>query len=345
MGLLGTSPSTDPSQVSVVTEPATNAAGRPYDPATGRLLPAQLEDVVHAEKPTVNTTTKHSAELYDAAAFFGFSEADADTIEGPQLRKMLRTMTQQQDQAREAQDRARFWEAQRGTKPADQSRGPAPQADDFDLGDEVTPEVTPKTHALLKRLAEKERLLDQKLGALEQREVSRAQQAYFDAFDDAFSAIGDPRFGEGSRDDVMSDKEAIDFRQILIKATDIDYSKHTPAQAKRILQKTYKTLYPDGPAKKPAKPADVAAAGYGGDPIPEPRRQPPPKAGKPAPTKEEWDRGGVGLPTRRTPEAIPEGRERAIAAVSAKMGMRTPDFEQDQEIKSTLLRRNGTPSV
>ncbi len=340
MGLLGTPSGAE--SVSVV-EPAINSAGRPYDPASGKLLPASsTADPIHAEKPTVNTTTKHSRELYDAAAYFGFSEAEADSIETPALRKILRQMTHEQQTARDAQERARFWEAQKGQQP-ERLAPNAPVEPEFDLGEELDPNANPKTFGLLKRLAEKERLLDQKLSKLEEREGSRTQQTYYDAWDEAFEAIGDPRLGEGSREELDPASDAIKLRQALIVSAGIDWSKHTPAQTKRLIAKQYKLLYPDGAPAKKQKPAEVAAAGYGGDTPPEPKA-PAKTPGKPAITQDEWVRGGVGAPTRRAPEALPEGRDRAIAAVAAKLGTQQPNYEQDQEIKAGLFRRNGTPA-
>jgi hypothetical protein len=336
MGLLGT-----PSGAEAI--PVVNAAGRPYDPSTGRLLPtAPVADPIHNEQPTVTTQAKHSRDLYDGAAYFGISEAEADSIETPTLRKMLRTMTAENERARDAQERARFWENQRGPKPDQQPLQPlTPPQEDFDLGEELDPNANPKTFGLLKRLAEKEKLLDQKLSKLEEREGSRTQQAYYDAFDDAFGTIGDPRLGEGSREEMKPDSPEMEFRTTLIKASGIDFSKHTPAQAKRAIAKTYKTLYPDGPPAKIKKPADVAAAGYGGEPTAEPA----PKNGKKPITTEEWNRGAVGAPTRRAPEQLPEGREKAIAAVAALQGKQTPNFEEDRDIKAGLFRRNGTPGA
>lgn len=336
-------PVSERQEMGLLVTPAINAAGRPYDPETGKLLPASSTvEPIHSEKPTVNTTTRHSAELYDSAAYFGLSEADADSVDSKTLQKMLRRMQHEHATAREAQDRARFWEAQQGPK-GERSpvNTPAPEPE-FDLGEELDPNANPKTFGLLKRLAEKEKLLDQKLSKLEEREGSRTQQAYYDAWDDAFASIADPRLGEGSREELEQDSDALRLRQRLIQASGIDMSKHTPAQTKRLIAKAYKDFYPEGaPVKAKPKPAEVAAAGYGGEPDPTPA----PKASKkPAITTEQWDRGGVGAPTRRAPEQLPEGRDRAIAAVAAKLGQQAPNYDQDQEIKSTLLKRNGTPT-
>jgi hypothetical protein len=331
MGLLGTPSGAEQT-------PVVNAAGRPYDPATGRLLPAaHPEPAIHNEQPTVTTQAKHSRELYDAASFHGISESEADTIEAGPLRKMLRSMNDSHERAREAQDRARFWEAQRGEKPI-QPPPSAPAEPEFDLGEELDPNANPKTFGLLKRLAEKEKLLDQKLSKLEEREGSRTQQSYHDAWDEAFAAIGDPRLGEGTRDELTPGSDEIKLRQMLIKASDIDMAKHTPAQTKRLIQKAYKSLYPDGAPKK--KPAEAAAAGYGEPAEPAARTN-----GKKPITTEEWNRGSVGVPTRRAPEQLPEGREKAIAAVAEKLGKQAPNVEEDRDIKAGLFRRNGPPAA
>ena len=67
-----------------------------------------------------------------------------------------------------------------------------------------------------------------------------------------------------------NDSEAMKLRQALISSAGIYMSKHTPAQTKRLIAKQYKLLYPDGAPSKKQKPAVVAAAGYGGEPTPEP---------------------------------------------------------------------------
>ena len=283
MGLLGVPSGAE-------STPVVNAAGRPYDPATGRLLPAApADEPVHAEQPSVTTQAKHSRDLYDAAAYFGISEAEADTIETPTLRKMLRTMTQEQERARDAQERARFWESQRGEKPGQQPIQPGARRTCSSTWATRLTLPRPRRHTpCSSRLAEKERLLDQKLSKLEEREGGRTQQAHFDAWDDAFAAIGDPRLGEGAREEMTPGSPELDLRQKLIQAAGIDMAKQTPAQTKRLLVKAYKAFYPEGaPAKAKPKPAEAAAASYGGEPSPEPR-----PAGKPPITSEQWNRGG-----------------------------------------------------
>lgn len=337
MGLLGGSSSAPepPQQVAI------NAAGRPYDPSTGRLIPQESASPSSTET-TVTTQQRHSRELYDAASFFGLSEQEADSIETPMLRKMLRSMTAEHERARDAQERARFWEEQRRQgQPVSNQPQPPPEPQ-FDLGDELDAAANPKTHGLLKSIYEENRALKKKLEQIEQRDGARTQQAYFDAYDDAFASIGDPRFGEGSREEISQDSTEMNFRKRIILAAGADWNKHTPAQAKRLIQKAYRELYPEGPPKQAAKkPAEIAAAAYGGEPTPEPA-QPARKAnGKQPYTPEQWDRAGVPAPTRRAPEQLPEGRERAIAEVSKKLGQGTPQYEADQEIKAGLFRRGG----
>ena len=331
MGLLGTPQAADV---------AINAAGRPYDPSTGKLLPAAAaEEPVHAEQPTVTTRAKHSNDLYDAAAFFGISPHEADTIETPMLRKMLRTMTTEQERARDAAERARFWEQQLQGKqvihPERQIQQPAEEQ--FDLGDELDPAVAPKTHSILKKMWEENQRLRKQVDEVGTTVKRQAVTEHTQKVDRAFARLAaSDEYGESDFGDLEPSPNSPQFiARMKVYAEAGLKGGESQAQIDKAIKKAHLYLQADKPAK---------AVGYevaNQEPTPAPKKA----AAKGVIDPEEWKRGGVGAPTRRAAEELPQGREKAIAAVAGILGKGTPQFEEDKEIKAGLFRRNGVPAT
>lgn len=162
----------------------------------------------------------------------------------------------------------------------------------------------------------------------------------YDAADEAFDEIGDPRFGEGSGADLDADSDEYQFRDTIFKAASIDGEKDTTASVKRKLKAVHKRLYPKGPPKavepEPEEEEEIEQ-GY----------RPPARTalektlaaksrlpnGKPRLTAEDFENGVVAKPTPRTRKEPPSKNKavRAVAQQMREMGMGDDFGEGDEE--------------
>ncbi len=275
--------------------PPLNAAGRPYDPATGRLLPLE-QPAVGAERPAdsppeVPPAPHLAPYLVRMAEDFGIpTDGMTDESLAAAVRAVQRTVLQ----ARSENDALQSHQQQ----PAPASAAQAPPADDFDLG--LSPEESEQIHPdvakiLKKALARAVGPLQRRVEELSRREVTRATETNTERIDRAFAGLNDPRLGTASRAELADDAPEVARRQAVVQqAARLAGPKATVAQVCAQLKKARDLLYepPAAPASKPA---------------------PKPKGVSP----EEWEQGGTARPTQRQGSPEPNGKSKAERSVGA----------------------------
>jgi hypothetical protein len=226
--------------------------------------------------------------------------------------------------------RERFYAEQRqqpeAPKPAEKP-APEPEADplDFDAA-----EYEPAVAKLLSALRDKVRHLEKQTTQHAEIESRRQATTLVEAYDAAFEQVGDDRAGAGSGLDFAPGSPERDFRETILRATDLTKAK-TARQTTAAIVATYRRLFGDKPAApKPAAPAADAYAAAEGQPVKAGRPQDP-KTGRfvPAEVEEEeaereevrgkFGRAGVAVPTHRAGAAEPKGVAKAKKVFAAGM--------------------------
>lgn len=272
--------------------PPLNAAGRPYDKASGRLLPLSAAqpatEAVPDSPPEAPPAPQLAPYLVRMAEDFGIpSEGMTDESLAAAVRAVQRTVLQsrRENDALEAH--------QQQPAPA---RADAPPADDFDLG--LSPEESEQLHPdvakiLKKALARAVGPLQKRIDALSQREVARATETNTERIDRAFAGLNDPRLGTASRAELADDAPEVARRQAVVQqAARLAGPKATVQQVCAQLKKARDLLY-------------------------EPPAAPKPVAKKPGVSPEEWERGGTARPTQRQGAPEPNGKSKAERSVGA----------------------------
>lgn len=241
--------------------------------------------------------------------------ADVDAVEREeylaQRERFYAEQRQQPEQARPAE------------KPA-----PEPEADplDFDVA-----EYEPAVGKLLSALRDKVRHLEKQTTQHAEIESRRQATTLVEAYDAAFEQVGDDRAGAGSGLDFAPGSPERDFRETILRATDLSKAK-TARQTTAAIVATYRRLFGDKPAAagSAAPAATDAYAAAEGQPVKAGRPQDP-KTGRfvPAEVEEEeaereevrgkFGRAGVAVPTHRAGAAEPRGVAKAKKVFAAGM--------------------------
>ncbi len=284
--------------------PPLNAAGRPYDPATGRILPSQATppepDAPQVASPAVSPWLLRMASDL-AIPVDGLSEeAVAAKVTGAQ-HMLLRS---RQDSAN-----AQAFEDRREPSPSPPAEPDLlPEWNDQNVQEELSKPLKKLITGMQKEIAGLKR-------QLQSESAARLNETLTQRIDRAFHALGDTRYGAGALGEI-SQAEAVRRHAVANMAGQMAGPKATPEQIA-------------------AKIKEVHAAMFGDDAPPPP--PPPPPAKKPGrPTPEDYARGGVGKPTHRQGAAEqPDGPAKATQEVAALLqeqrrnGTITPDSDDD----------------
>lgn len=296
-------------------EPAINAAGRPYDPATGRLLP---ETPVEAPAPPA-----HPAWVMQQAEALGLDEEDL-SLPTAAVTKQINRLLWQQQKFRSEQNAAKAVEE--ATRPAPQTPT-APEPDQFAALEE---EVAPSILAQFRKMAAELKALKENVGQVRTFQEQARHESLTQYADRLFSEHGDPaKIGKGSMGGIKPDaKEARIRNSAIAHATLLAGPKATAAQ---IVQRIPDALAELGLSAPVAATPEVTA------PTPAAAPTKPPK--KPFITTKQWDEGALRPPSHRNGSSELKGREKAIAALDAKMREegQHPEQTDDSEIDDTLL--------
>jgi len=283
--------------------PALNAAGLPYDPATGRLLPrtTPAEPAPAAPEAAASPPATLSP-LRRLAQDFGIDhEALAEESVEAAVRAAQRTLLRLQEGEGRRADIQRAAEASRQQAPAAPPQAPP---EEFDLGlspqeaEDIHPAVLSILRRALKPLADKARALERQVGYLTSGFHGQVQETNTARLDRALSALGDPRLGTARRHELADDDPLVARRSAVVAlASKLAGKDATVHQVCAKVKEARDLFYGDAPATPP----------------------PPPARKNGAPVPDEWLAGGLRRPTHRNGAAEPKGPEAAVAAVAQQI--------------------------
>ena len=236
-----------------------------------------------APKPTPQPAPQPAAPQHDPrtlrlAAQFGVSGDDYSPKELDRIVDALVERTHRREEA--------IFHAlnSRPVAPAPQPAAPAPEPEPADPLDYDESQFDELTNKVLRAQRDEIKALRKKYATTEEREARRESESLFGAFDAAFEAIGDPRYGAGDAATLDPDGPEMRLRKRLIAAAGL--AKGMPLrQVTRAIVQTHRDFYgADAPKPQPkSQPADPKTdAGAYGDVAATNGHQPPPA---PAPAK------------------------------------------------------------
>jgi hypothetical protein len=303
----------------------------PRDPETGRFvkteaLPSDASPGNGAAPAApAPAKPKHPSYLYEQAAdLLSFTKEDCDEYTSAQLDRAVRAAWKRA-QATYEQYRREQAVQQAPPTPAP----PKPAEDDYDLGDYLTSQefFDPRFSGELKRhfasQAKQIKAVQAQLAEYQQREAQREVRTLGEAIDLAFDSLGDSykaTFGEGSIDDLDPKSAEADRRRAVVASLGVDPRTLSPGRLRRLVVQKATALF------QPAAPVAPAKNDLGGYDVAK-------KNGHP--TKDEWQRGGVAIPTDRGGSPEPDGEVKARANLERRlrdMGVGTEGGAEDAKI-------------
>lgn len=292
-----------------------------------------------SKPPAAAPPNKHPRGLIRRARALNFSQQDIDEADTDDLDDWVEAETAKLQREKDNAFNARSVREHVQNQP--RQPAPVPEEDFSDLTPELDriAEHQPAIAKVLKHLPEtlqENKLLKQKIEAIEKAEVSRRQQAIWDAADEAFDIINEPeRYGEGSGTQMANDDPMMWMRNSIINAAGVDVLKDSPSQAKRKIIELHKKKYPKHTAAVEPEEEEVTAtyqpSGLAARTSIEKKiaaavpRQP---NGKPRLTADDFRNGTTAQPTQRGHKE-PPSRRKAIREVAKSMGV--PDTETGDE--------------
>lgn len=239
-----------PASAEAPVEPAINKAGRPYDPATGQILP----------NSSLPNTPQIAPYLLRMADHFGIptegrsEEALATAIETAQQMTL-----RNQAQAAEAQAR--------GVIPSNRPELPQPEPDPLPewTDEQYEPKFTGPLKKVLQQQAKKIKELEARL---DQESSARANETAAQKLDRAILALGDARYGKGAFEDCSAKEQKL--RVYLAQAAKI--AAGAGADFPKVLKSisaAHQDLFGEAPTNQPVRrasaptPADFAQGAVG----------------------------------------------------------------------------------
>lgn len=280
---LGETGYTDPAETPPEPTPTATSVASP--------APAPTPEPAPAPSPP-----KHSPRLVNLAQQLGFSDDEITQTEPSQLYDLVRM---------EYDLRAR---QEPPAPPKEEEIDWGTTADGRKLTEADYDPPMARTIKLMHETAKKNRELEAKLAAQEQRSQQREQQTYVEHLDSLF----------GSREDLFG------------KGTVQDVKRGTPEFDKRAAIETVMRTLPGSLQAKFEKAVTIL---YGSAPAAPPPERPRGENGRYVSDK--WQEAALQKPTQRDNAAEPFGRERAIRSVTKKMrGVDAPIIDDSETLNS-----------
>lgn len=281
--------------------------------------PADTTQPAQPRNPDGTFAHKHPANLVADARSIGFTDEEIAGMTLPALYGVIRNHLQQQVAFKEQQARARTLQGEDAQpKPAE------PEPDELELDESVQwePSLVKSNRAAAARLRAQQARID----ALEKRLEQSAQVSATERIDAAFEALGEQYagfVGKGSVVDLAKDSKEFRRRNAILQQAGIDI-KNLPPQAslKRAIQQAAEVFYEPSAAKP------VEDSPYQGVEA---------KGKKARVSKEDWDQAALKHPTQRGNANEPDGEDKAIRNLGARLRERDANGAREKEIVDGLL--------
>jgi hypothetical protein len=265
--------------------PPLNAAGRPYDPATGRLLPLSAEPA--EEAPPAPTLPTISPYLLQMAEDFGIhTQGRSEEAVAAAVHTAQQMVLKNQQMAAQAHAHGVIkTDQQPQPVPSEPETDPLPELKDDQWDAQLTGPIKKKFSAMEKLVKAQQARIDQ----LERHMTNQVGLSVKDKMDRTILALKDPRFGSGTLEECSPSerKRRIHLANIAM----------TEAGAKASIDQIC------------AKVKEAHGLLYGDVETP---KNPPPKPAAP----DRFATGAVGRPTHRAGAAEPPGVQKAIQSVT-----------------------------
>lgn len=283
--------------------PPLNAAGLPYDPATGRLLPRTPREQQPEPEPEPTPEPPRKTHMQLVAEDLGI---DHEGMSEDALVGAVRAVQRSLKQLREAES---FRSDMHGATDR-RNREPEPaavpeQSDDIDFG--ITPAeeetIHPDVLALIKRTLgashKKIQALEREVKGLRAGFDQQVSETNTGRIDKALLAIGDARLGKGRRAELQDGSAEVKRRKAVVaQAVELAGPKASIHQVCAKIKEAHALLY--------------------GEPVaaPAPKAAQQPGAPKPAYTEEQWQNASLRRPTHRVGSQEPNGVVKAVQAIA-----------------------------
>ena len=275
--------------------------------------------------PVVPPKPQHPAHLVSVAKSFGYSEAELEAIPTEQLNAECWRLNQHRENMRA--ENATLRDLQPAPRQPAPVQAPQEPDDDVILTELEQQGFEPKLVGIMRKFAKENKALKSALGdvnGLKQREQQREVRTLAETIDSAINEFERPDlFGEGDIG-ALPEQSA----ETILRLTIAAQAKIKPEDSMATIRKKIKAvgaaIVAKIPKSAPAAPAPSTDPYEGAI-----------KGKTKTPTKEEWAQAALQRPAGREKPALPDGDQKAISGVKAKLDALSS--AEEQEVLNGLL--------